>query len=286
MQRSPQQLPAKQLGLRMGACMIPDQRKRETQFPQGEDAFFLSAKGRGFGVADGVGGWSLKGIDSGALARSLMHTAQAYFDGQSLADLNRALEFAERESIQAGLMGTSTVCAACLGEGNTLHTTLVGDSGFVLLRKQNRRPDGSFLAGDWRSAPRAHPWKVVYKSQEQQHSFNLPFQLGLNSRTTVKRHAMSMTLPLFSGDVVVLGTDGLFDNVWLKELCHLLNALPESELADASGLAHTLAHTAVEQSRMDTKRSPYSTLAARFGYDTASAGGKQDDVTVVVGLVD
>ncbi|KAH9256294.1 hypothetical protein BASA81_005515 [Batrachochytrium salamandrivorans] len=286
MQRSLQH-PAKQLGLRMGACMIPDQRKRETKFPQGEDAFFLSTKGRGFGVADGVGGWSLKGIDSGALARSLMHTAQTYFDSQSLVDLNLALEFAERESIQAGLMGTSTMCAACLGEGNILHTTLVGDSGFVLLRRQNRRPDGTFLAGDWRPAPPAlYPWKVVYKSQEQQHSFNLPFQLGLNSRTTVKRHAMSMTLPLFSGDVVILGTDGLFDNVWLKELCHLLNSLPASELADASGLAHTLAHKAVEQSRLDEKRSPYSTLAARFGYDTASTGGKQDDVTVVVGLID
>ena len=38
----------------------------------GEDAYFLSEDGQVVGVADGVGGWALSGIDSGLYSKSLM----------------------------------------------------------------------------------------------------------------------------------------------------------------------------------------------------------------------
>lgn len=41
----------------------------------GEDAFFASSDGTALGVADGVGGWILRGIDPGEYARTLMAKA-------------------------------------------------------------------------------------------------------------------------------------------------------------------------------------------------------------------
>jgi protein phosphatase PTC7 len=38
----------------------------------GEDAHFICQERQTFGVADGVGGWAMKGIDSGIFARELM----------------------------------------------------------------------------------------------------------------------------------------------------------------------------------------------------------------------
>ena len=41
----------------------------------GEDAFFVSSHGRGaFGVADGVGGWNLEGVDPSRYSRSAAYT--------------------------------------------------------------------------------------------------------------------------------------------------------------------------------------------------------------------
>ena len=53
------------------------------------------------------------------------------------------------------LQGTSTACILALDDSK-LHAANVGDSGFIVVRKQ----------------------KVVFKSPSQQHRFNFPYQLG------------------------------------------------------------------------------------------------------------
>lgn len=59
------------LRLESGACGLPHPQKRATG---GEDAWFIS--GNTVGVADGVGGWARKGIDSGEYSRTLMNSAK------------------------------------------------------------------------------------------------------------------------------------------------------------------------------------------------------------------
>jgi hypothetical protein len=59
----------KSLRLVSGAHMIPHPEKRHKG---GEDAYFLSEDGQVLGVADGVGGWALSGVDSGLYSKSLM----------------------------------------------------------------------------------------------------------------------------------------------------------------------------------------------------------------------
>jgi serine/threonine protein phosphatase PrpC len=53
----------------------------------------------------------------------------------------------------------------------------------------------------------------IFRSEEQQHSFNFPFQLGTGSKDT-PADAQSFTVKIKEGDIVVMGSDGIFDNVF------------------------------------------------------------------------
>lgn len=82
---------------------------------QGEDALFIAR--RGLGVADGVGGWSRQGIDSGEYSRSLMQHAFEYTQ-QHQDDLEvdpyEALEYAYKRT---NVPGSTTAVIACGGRG-------------------------------------------------------------------------------------------------------------------------------------------------------------------------
>lgn len=83
--------------------------------PQGDDAYFINGEKQTIGVADGVGGWSHKGIDAGEYARKLMsHAANAV---QNLAavgsDINpkQVLTEAYSKTLEDG---SSTACILTL----------------------------------------------------------------------------------------------------------------------------------------------------------------------------
>lgn len=70
------------LQLVSGAFGLPHPQKRATG---GEDAWFV--RDNTVGVADGVGGWARKGIDSGEYSRTLMRAARTAVD--ALAEVGR-----------------------------------------------------------------------------------------------------------------------------------------------------------------------------------------------------
>jgi serine/threonine protein phosphatase PrpC len=59
--------------------------------------------------------------------------------------------------------------------------------------------------------------RVLFRSPSQQHEFNFPFQLGGEGSDKVS-DAQCFMVPVQVGDVVVMGTDGLFDNVFDKDV--------------------------------------------------------------------
>ena len=83
-----------------------------------------------------------------------------------------------------------------------METLNIGDSGYLILRRAGGKLE------------------EIFRSKDQVHSFNLPFQVGTNGdSTSCANHCSHVLLP---GDIIVLASDGLWDNVYTKEISHIL----------------------------------------------------------------
>ena len=231
---------------------------------EGEDAHFICAEENTIGVADGVGGCRKHGIDSGVYARKLMNNAvtavhnQHRISGDSNVDPRKVLN--EAYANTKDVDGLSTACIVALNNRDgKLHAVNVGDSGFMLFRNN----------------------KFMYKSPIQQHGFNCPFNLGRNAENGPQSAEEIKPVEVIPGDIIVLGTDGLLDNVWPEEIEQVLeeNTVVEPEL-----LAWIIAEQLALRNSEDVNRfSPYSIASYKAGKERI--GGKVDDITVIVGHI-
>ncbi|CAE8634217.1 unnamed protein product, partial [Polarella glacialis] len=85
------------------------------------------------------------------------------------------------------------------------------------------------------------------------------------------------------GDLLVLGTDGLFDNLFIHEVCQLageaMGPLDSGSPTDPATIAQALVKAAFHRSIDRAARSPFGEHAKQAGlYHT---GGKMDDITCV-----
>ncbi|KAK3252757.1 hypothetical protein CYMTET_37963 [Cymbomonas tetramitiformis] len=236
----------------------------------GEDSYFISECGFTVGVADGVGGWAELGVDAGEYSRQLMKHTQS--EAQSAGDDRDPMAMLKMAHQKTDVLGSCTACILSLQHGGLLRAANLGDSGFVLMRDS----------------------RVLFRSPPQQHDFNFPFQLG-RSGSDMPTDAESFVVPVKSGDVVVLGTDGLFDNVFDRDLVDVTrNALSkpaeektgspkENAAFAAKRIAEELAELAHTYSSDPWRPSPFSKAAAEAGY--VYRGGKADDITVLVSVI-
>ncbi|XP_055817678.1 probable protein phosphatase 2C 55 [Solanum dulcamara] len=237
-----------------GSFYIP---KLNEEKPLGEDASFICAKEQTIGVADGVGGWGKKGVDSGEYSRELMKNAELAIHKQSSSaiDLMKVLNeaFSNTKS-----KGSSTACILTLSD-DTLHAVNVGDSGFVVIREG----------------------LIVYKSKIQQSRFNCPFQLGIGRTSDDPSVAEKISVPVIAGDMIVLGTDGLFDNVHDFELETIVKSGVDSwELDVPETLAWRIAQYALDNAKNTELYTPFTRECFKVGIE--HYGGKYDDITVIV----
>jgi protein phosphatase PTC7 len=228
--------------LSSSAVSLPKPGKRK-----GEDAHFFGP--HTLGVADGVGGWARHGVDAGLYAESLMKHARR----RSLADRHpqRILWYAYNQSQKVA--GSATACVMTVND-QRLHSSVVGDCGYVVLRQ---------------GAP-------IYQSAPQMHRFNLPHQLGRNMDTPDSAAVHSMLLE--PDDIIVLGTDGVFDNLHMDEMVRIVQRAPRQP----DVLAQHISQAAFFHSLHPTRDSPFAQQARQAGL--SFTGGKQDDITVVVSL--
>ncbi|GAV67380.1 SpoIIE domain-containing protein [Cephalotus follicularis] len=223
----------------------------------GEDAFFVNQKKQTLGIADGVGGWSRRGIDAGKYARELMSNSVISLCDESGGTVNpkRVLNKAYANT---KAKGSSTACIITL-KGRWLYAANVGDSGFMVFRDK----------------------QCVYKSPIQQHGFNHPYQLGNSKKSDTPVCADEIKVQVENGDVIVAGSDGLFDNMYPHEIVGILGlvegyAFPEQ-------LAWMIAESASSNSHDKDLYSPFAKANEEAGFHYL--GGKIDDITVVVGQI-
>jgi protein phosphatase PTC7 len=91
--------------------------------------------------------------------------------------------------------GAATAIVAILEKNGILHVANVGDCGLRIVRQG----------------------KVVYATAPQQHYFDCPYQLSSENAQTAE-DATVYELGVLEGDIIVMGSDGLFDNVYDSEI--------------------------------------------------------------------
>jgi protein phosphatase PTC7 len=103
------------------------------------------------------------------------------------------------------MAGSSTASIVQFDKVNSLlNTCNLGDSGYIIIRDFNQ---------------------IIYKSKPMHHFFNCPYQLslspedakrGLNSSDSVN-DSQTTQHKLYPNDLVIVATDGLFDNLFDEE---------------------------------------------------------------------
>ncbi|XP_058203616.1 probable protein phosphatase 2C 55 isoform X2 [Rhododendron vialii] len=232
--------------------------KAKESKPQGDDAHFICAEKQTVGVADGVGGWSKSGVDAGQYARGLMANCVKAIENveKSEVDPRCVLDEAYRNT---NVEGSSTACILTL-KNNHVVVANVGDSGFMVIREG----------------------KEVFKSNIQQRRFNCPYQLGNKTSSDRPNVAQLYRTPVVPGDVIVMGTDGLLDNMFSEDICHIVKMITESS-SEPEQAAWAIAEHAYNNSVDSLAPTPFTQAAVMAGKDRL--GGKADDITVIVAYV-
>lgn len=170
--------------------------------------------------------------------------------------------------------GSATACVLRLDPSTSeLDAANLGDSGFLVIRTG----------------------EVVFQSPALQHFFDCPFQFGAapeySPATDYVEDAAVFRVVVQPGDVLILATDGVLDNVWPKDMV----ALAPRNAEEVDSAATALASLAARHGLDPEYESPYSVEAAQEGIDIPIwqklmgkklVGGKLDDVTVVIGFVE
>lgn len=199
--------------------------RRKARPDSGEDAFFVSRVGShrqaqqspddagavAFAVADGVGGWTESRVDPAEFS----HGICGYMASTALGWDESAEKLRPKQLLQSGYdqvvadpsikAGGSTASVGVALPDGRVELANLGDSGSVLLR----------LAA-------VHTYSVP-----QTHGFNTPYQLSLipprmRAQASVfggayledfPRDASVTNIQMQHGDVLLLATDGVFDNL-------------------------------------------------------------------------
>ena len=180
------------------------------------------------------------------------------------------------------LPGSSTACVAQLRSGGTLEVVNLGDSGLRLVR-----------AGC-----------VEFATGVQEHGWNCPYQLShprLVTNTDTAADAAVDELKVAPGDVIVLGTDGLWDNMWDDQLLELVGSRPGGTTSTRDGrplkpgkggtgeraaaaLVRRLAEAAARNAADPWYRGPWAVELEQHGKVRRAEGGRRVPIRFLAGL--
>ena len=159
-----------------------------------------------------------------------------------------------------------------------MKTTNLGDSGYVIF-KASKEGEKLVLTN-------------VFRSKEQQYRFNFPYQCGTGC--DLPWEAFDNEHKIEAGkDFVVMGSDGLFDNLYDKDISDCLyqqielkkniDELGDFKLKSVDETASCIGNKAYQLSHDRRYLSPFAKGAreARVRF----MGGKTDDITVIVSQI-
>jgi protein phosphatase PTC7 len=247
-------VPIKPLELDIASKILPHPEKLSRG---GEDALCVTS--RSFGVFDGVSGAEkLDGVPlySKTLAQQLKSSMGT--EPLSVKDLKAKLLLAA-EYADIAATGASTATIASIGEDNVLRVVCLGDSPLLVIR------NGS----------------IYSRTKDTLHYFDCPYQLSENSPDR-PRDASVKEIKLVPGDVIVSGSDGIFDNLEDKAIIDIVNSQAGNKRI--SRIVEKIVSESRRVSLDPEAPTPYAVQAKRNRYDSykSGLGGKLDDISCIV----
>lgn len=249
------------------------------------------------GVADGVSSLKALGIDGSELPNELLEACNEIAMSQLISErddhYSGPVSLIKEAYEETESLGSTTVLLAVLDNSSLVHGKVhpmiavlnIGDCEFLLLRRKKGH---------------SYPLEVVFHTEMQRldDRVNTPLQLGrVDERIDPHFHeglafevidegSSVQCVSTFEGDIVVLGSDGIFDNLFLDEIvdtCNYFLSPPDSStFVPLQPMVLTqIGRQLVHQSHTKTKPG-----AKRHLPDTPiGKGGKMDDTSVVVAEV-
>lgn len=247
----------------------------------GEDSYCISDTEERLvlGIADGVSGSKEDGGDPAAFARTLMLNAWKIVEKRSKKKLkpHKVIKQAFKRLVDdmANKLpkgGASTACLLSINKKTwQLKYASLGDSGFLILSPND--------SGNY---------KIRFRSEYQLYEFNFPKQLAAYSDQTGDFDILkcigknTQKLQLKESEVVLLMTDGVFDNIFDHELENATDKIMKSSKS-AQQLAENICRMARSRSYEEYAECPFTVEGRKHGQ--YFHGGKPDDITVTVAIV-
>mmetsp|Transcript_127027 Transcript_127027/g.283110 ORF Transcript_127027/g.283110 Transcript_127027/m.283110 type:complete len:400 (-) Transcript_127027:78-1277(-) len=254
------------------------------------------------GVADGVSQIEEYGIDASELPKELLKACEEQASVQLIPDQNGVLEGEYRGPIPmmreayetTEALGSTTVLLTILDNSTRIHGKLhpmiavlsIGDCEILILRRLqglHEKYDTVFHTEMQRIEGNAQcPLQVCRIDERHDEHFDESVALEV-----IERGSAVHCVSAYEGDIVVMGSDGVFDNLFLDEIVEVINemlppgsAAGKFEPTDASILTQAatriveLCHTKTQVGK-----------DGQYPDAPIGRGGKRDDTCCVVGEV-
>lgn len=248
----------------------------------GEDAYFISKRKNMMGIADGVSAWSAYGLgNSGYLAFYLMSNARVAAEKRDIIDTEKLINdsFEAVWDLHDNKLvtipnGSSTITTVKLNQDSTTQQPFIqysnlGDCSVMVLRSEKLDENTTNLRI-------VHVSKKLYSFHEHARGVPVPLQLvfypaqGRKLSTEQSGGVETETLPVQEDDILILATDGLWDNLMNDDVLKIVSLHCADRKRDSQGILLPL--------------SP-SDIAKRLVEEAYRMNLKPDDITCVVGLV-
>ncbi|KAJ9090698.1 hypothetical protein QFC19_009500 [Naganishia cerealis] len=246
----------------------------------GDDAMLISPTV--MAIADGVTGWETKDTNcsSGIWSRSMVETLSRLMTEYKFnhaphhlnkRDIDEILDdsFLHTSHLMdlQGLSGSSTLILLMLS-GEYLKMISIGDSKLYIIR------DGD----------------IIETNKEQMISDLCPQQIGTQTLGQLPSEmAWVDSMKLKEGDIIVMCSDGISDNLYEWEIVHYLDESLNLKKDSLKKAANNILVKAKEVAFDDYAYTPYNEKvnalpAAKYGHN-ASTGGKLDDMSICIARV-
>ncbi|CBZ49768.1 putative T-cell activation protein phosphatase 2C [Neospora caninum Liverpool] len=211
----------------------------------------------------------------------------------------------------------ATTCVLTILDQSYLWTVNIGDSQALVLRRTSI-PPRTVPVDQYRDHELCYSsrsrigdlslcggYQVIHRVTPQQHFFNCPFQLtrmpdlDCSFGEVLRRTADSADVSgheVEAGDIIIMGSDGLFDNLFDEDILHVVNKLcwgaskpGEPPSTDPHVVAEKLLEMAmIAANGCSDSEKAYLTPYAEGAFLELGKrlyGGKPDDITAVVGYI-